>query len=232
MLSGWASQTTSTSTASSSSSLTTTSDFDDLLRTELTSEDLCLWDVEALMEYNVDPVIVAQVHLPQQQHQQHPLPPAPALAFAPAPLLLGEWVAAGLQGPPHPNYPPPLPLEPGQLVRPVLIDFECGDFKFTEPIEMTVQCLVTGKVFTTLIKCEHPIHFKAWQIHGISKRMLEHEPEFPAAVDCFSSGWPSLARIRRRSAFSSPTTRPSTCSTCSSGARQREHPLPRKLDLP
>ena len=46
---------------------------------------------------------------------------------------------------------------------------------------MTVMCLVTGMVFTTLIKCEHPIHFKAWQVRGISKRMLEHEPEFRAA---------------------------------------------------
>ena len=48
---------------------------------------------------------------------------------------------------------------------------------------MTVQRLVTRMVFTTLIKCEHPIHFKAWQVHGISKRMLEHEPQFPTAFD-------------------------------------------------
>jgi len=46
---------------------------------------------------------------------------------------------------------------------------------------MTVKCLVTGRVFTTLIKCENPIHFLAYKVHGISKRMLEHEPEFRAA---------------------------------------------------
>ena len=48
---------------------------------------------------------------------------------------------------------------------------------------MTVMCLVTGRVFSTLIKCEHPIHFKAWEIHGISKTMLEHEPQFPAVFN-------------------------------------------------
>jgi len=59
-------------------------------------------------------------------------------------MSLAAWVAAAELA--NPDNPPPLPLEPGQSVRPVLIDFECGDFKFTEPIEMTVMCLVTGGV--------------------------------------------------------------------------------------
>ena len=94
-------------------------------------------------------------------------------------MSLAAWVAAAERD--HPDYPSPLPLDHGQSVRPVLIDFECGDFKHLEPIEMTVKCLITGRVFTTLIKCEHPIHFKAWQVHGISRRMLQYEPPFQAA---------------------------------------------------
>jgi len=52
---------------------------------------------------------------------------------------------------------------------------------YTEPIEMTVKCLITGRSLTTLIKCEHPIHYLVYKVHGISKRMLEHEPDFRAA---------------------------------------------------
>ena len=85
--------------------------------------------------------------------------------------------------PSAPVNPLPLALEPGQTLRPLLIDFECNDFRALEPIEMTVQCLITGKVFTTLIKCEHAIHYRAWQVHGISKRMLYNEPQFPAVFD-------------------------------------------------
>jgi len=51
----------------------------------------------------------------------------------------------------------------------------------SEPIEMTVKCLITGRTHTTLIKCDHPIHFLAYKVHGISRRMLEHEPNFAAA---------------------------------------------------
>jgi len=36
---------------------------------------------------------------------------------------------------------------------------------------------------TTLIKCEHAIHYRAWQVHGISKKMLHYEPQFPAVFD-------------------------------------------------
>ena len=48
---------------------------------------------------------------------------------------------------------------------------------------MTVKCLVTGRVFTTLIKCQNPIHYMAYKVHGISRRMLEHKPIFRAAFD-------------------------------------------------
>ena len=96
-------------------------------------------------------------------------------------MTLAEWIAAA--APPPPVNPLPLALEPGQTVRPLLIDFECNDFRALEPIEMTVQCLITGKVFTTLIKCEHAIHYRAWQVHGISKKMLHNEPQFPAIFD-------------------------------------------------
>ena len=182
-------------TSSPSTQSLPTEEWNELLREELTPEMLRLWDAEALMEYQIDPVIVAHLlqpppqllpAFPQALHQPQPqplaqiLPPLPPLPPLPQ-MSLAAWVAAAEQA--NPDNPPPLPLEPGQSVRPVLIDFECGDFKFTEPIEMTVMCLVTGRVFSTLIKCEHPIHFKAWEIHGISKTMLEHEPQFPAVFN-------------------------------------------------
>ena len=139
---------------------------------ELTTEDLLSWDMDALLE--MDPMIVVHVQQPQLPPQLHQ-----PLQQPHQPMSLAEWIAAGV--PPPPANPLPLDLELGQHLRPVLIDFECNDFRALEPIEMTVKCLITGKVFTTLIKCEHRIHFRAWQIHGISKRMLEHEPDFRAA---------------------------------------------------
>jgi len=78
------------------------------------------------------------------------------------------------------EYPPPVDLEEGQRVRPVLIDFEINDFRHLEAIEMTVRCLVTGEVYSTLINCENPIHFRAWQVHNISRRMLQGHPHFQA----------------------------------------------------
>jgi DNA polymerase III epsilon subunit-like protein len=180
-------------TTSLSSQPLTTAEWDELLKEDLTPEMLGLWDHEALEEYQIDPVIVAHIQqhqltlqlapaFPQALHQPQgqPQPPAPILPPLP-PMSLAAWVAAAERD--HPDYPPPLPLDLGQSVRPVLIDFECGDFKHLEPIEMTVKCLITGRVFTTLIKCEHPIHFKAWQVHGISRRMLQYEPPFRAAYD-------------------------------------------------
>lgn len=119
---------------------------------DLTHDTLREWNDDALAEYQVDP-------------RQG--------------MTLEEWVRP--PAPPTAVFPPPLRLSPGQSIRPLVIDFECGDFRHVEPIEMTVHCLITGATYTTLIKCDHPIHYRAYKVHGISRRMLEHEPTFPQA---------------------------------------------------
>ena len=172
VMTGFAGQPIFSSSSSSSLSSLLAPDWSDFSMEELTSEDLLSWDMDALLE--MDPMIVVHVQQPQLPPQLHQ-----PLQQPHQPMSLAEWIAAGV--PPPPANPLPLDLELGQHLRPVLIDFECNDFRALEPIEMTVKCLITGKVFTTLIKCEHRIHFRAWQIHGISKRMLEHEPDFRAA---------------------------------------------------
>ena len=143
---------------------------------EVTADMFSLWDVDAIEEYDLGAVIVANVQLVVDQPQPVlQLPPPPA---QPSLQLRDLFTVAD---PPRPEFPPPVQLESGQAIRPVLIDFESNGFKHNEPIEMTVKCLITGRSHTTLIKCEHPIHFLAYKIYGISRRMLEHEPDFRQA---------------------------------------------------
>jgi len=143
----------------------------------VTGDMFSLWDPVALEEYGLGSVIVGHVHA-DQPDATIPLPPPPAQLAQPAQPVPFLFRAPN---PPVPDFPPPVRLESGQAIRPVLIDFETNGFRHSEPIEMTVKCLITGRSHTTLIKCEHPIHFLAYQVHGISKRMLEHEPHFRAA---------------------------------------------------
>ena len=140
---------------------------------EVTSDMFSLWNLDAIEEYDLGAVIVANVQLAADE-------PQPALQLPPPPAQQLRNLFRQTE-PPKPDFPPPVQLESGQAIRPVLIDFESNGFKYNEPIEMTVKCLITGRSHTTLIKCQHPIHFLAYKIHGISKRMLEHEPDFRAA---------------------------------------------------
>jgi len=132
---------------------------EDLLLDEISADTLLLMDEETLAEYEI----------------------------APLPHLVGVGLPPGtpirdLFRPPEPplrEYPPPVNIADGQRVRPVLIDFEINDFRHSEPIEMTVRCLITGQVYSTLINCENAIHFRAWQVHHISRAMLRGFPYFP-----------------------------------------------------
>jgi len=149
-------------------------DADDLLRDEISREALKdvldLLDAEPATLYDLGEIIVN--HVGAQPPPAPQPPPGPVL-----PRLEDFWRGAP---PPPREYPPPVDLEEGQRVRPVLIDFEINDFRHLEAIEMTVRCLVTGEVFSTLIDCENPIHFRAWQVHNISRRMLQGHPHFQA----------------------------------------------------
>ena len=140
---------------------------------EVSRDMFTLWDLEAIEEYDLGSVVVNHVQLVVDQ-------PQPTIALPPPPQLQLRDLFRPHE-PPKPDFPPPFQLESGQSIRPMLIDFECNDFRHAEPIEMTVKCLIMGRVFTTLIKCEHPIHFLAYKVHGISRRMLEHEPDFRGA---------------------------------------------------
>jgi DNA polymerase III epsilon subunit-like protein len=108
--------------------------------------------------------------------------PAFDIHLVPATPTAGEYFAIPPHLPPE-DLPPAIELEDGQFVRVLVLDFEINNFKDLEPIELTVADILTGRTLTRLIKCENSIHFRAWQVHNISRRMLQHEPSFPAVEE-------------------------------------------------